>query len=89
MKTPRWAVEQEQERAPLKAARLAALLLLKQQGRIPDLPKTQIAEALGISRWTLDRDLATLDIVAAEYKQISAALARLPLVDSEEDTPKR
>ncbi len=63
----------------MKAARLAALLLLRQEGRLPDLPKTEIAAALGISRWTLDRDLATLDQVTADYERFKLALLRLPM----------
>ena len=83
MRTPKWAERQEQERAPLKAARLAALLLLKQQGRLPDLPKTEIADALGISRWTLDRDLAAVEHVAADFERFRIALARLPQQDAD------
>lgn len=79
MNAPDWAERQEQERAPLKAARLAALLLLRQEGRFPDLPKTEIAEVLGVSRWTLDRDLATLDLVVADYERFKLALLRLPM----------
>ena len=79
MRTPKWAKRQEQERAPLKAAGLAALLLLKQQGRLPDLPKTEIADALGISRWTLDRDLAAVEhAAAADFERFRIALAKLP-----------
>lgn len=81
MNSPAWADRQEQERAPLKAARLAALFLLQQERRFPDLPKTEIAAALGISRWTLDRDLATLDQVAMDYERYRLALLRLPLAE--------
>lgn len=77
MNSPAWAGRQEQDRAPLKAARLAALFLLRQEGRFPDLPKTEIAAALGISRWTLDRDLATLEQIAADYERFRVALQRL------------
>lgn len=79
MNTPEWAERQEQERAPLKAARLAALFLLQHEGRLPDLPKTEIADVLGVSRWTLDRDLATLDHVAVYYERFRQALLRLPM----------
>lgn len=78
MNAPDWAERLEQERAPLKAARLAALLRLRAEGLLPDLPKTSIAAALGVSRWTLDRDLATLDQVAADYERFKLALLRLP-----------
>lgn len=81
MNPPDWADRQEQERAPLKAARLAALFRLREEGRFPDLPKTEIAAALGISRWTLDRDLATLDQVAVDYERFRLALLRLPLAE--------
>ncbi len=81
MNPPEWADRQEQERAPLKAARLAALFQLRAENRFPDLPKTEIAASLGISRWTLDRDLATLDLVAADYKRFRQALLRLPMTE--------
>ena len=79
MNAPDWAERQEQERAPLKAARLAALLLLRQEGRFPDLPKTEIADALGVSRWTLDRDLAAVDHLVDHYERFKLALLRLPM----------
>jgi predicted DNA-binding transcriptional regulator YafY len=78
MNTPDWAERQEQERAPLKASRLAALFWLRQQNMVPDASKTEIADALGVSRWTLDRDLAALDQVAADYERYRLALLRLP-----------
>lgn len=79
MNTPDWAERQEQERAPVMAARLAALLYLRAAGLFPDLPKTQIAEALGVSQWTPDRDLATLDQVTEQYERFKPALVRLSM----------
>ena len=40
---------------------MAALYILKQRHELPDIPNTQLAKRLGISRWTLDRDLASVD----------------------------
>ena len=79
MNPPPWAERQEQERAPVKAARLAALLHLRAEGLLPDTSKTEIADALGVSRWTLDRDLATLDQVTEQYERFKLALLRLPM----------
>lgn len=73
-----WALRQEQERAPVKAARLAALLYIRSEGLLLDASKTEIAEALDVSRWTLDRDIATLDYVAENYERFRLALLRLP-----------
>ena len=67
---PPWAARQEQERSPVKAARLVALLWLREQGLLLDASKTEIAEALGVSRWTLDRDMAMLDYVQGTYSSI-------------------
>lgn len=77
MNTPDWAARQEQERAAVKAARLAALWLLRGEGLLPEAPKTEVAAALGVSRWTLDRDLATLPDVADHYGRYRAALVAL------------
>lgn len=57
-KAPAWATKQKAERVELKAARLAALYLLRDE--LGATPKTHLAEALGISRWTYDRLLASL-----------------------------
>lgn len=58
-RAPRWA-KQDAERVETKAAHVAALYILRRDGNMPRVPKTQLAEALGISRWTLDRYLASL-----------------------------
>ena len=48
-----------------KAARLIVLLQLIEDGTLDTLNKTQASELLGVSRWTLDRDIATI-VVARE-----------------------
>lgn len=65
---PRWARRQLDDRAELKAARLAALYLLR--GEVDGVPKTHLAEALGISRWTYDRLLASLPEVEANVRDV-------------------
>ena len=37
---------------------------------LPSISKTKLAERLGVSRWTLDRDLAALDQVAEHLRSI-------------------
>ena len=61
---PRWAQSTAAERVQHKAARIAAIYLMRD--RLAAAPKTDIAAALGVSRWTLDRDLAALPEVAAQ-----------------------
>src|SRR5690606_39434517 len=71
-KAPRWATRQKAERVELKAARLAALYLLRDE--LGSTPKTHLAEALGISRWTYDRLLASLPAVDANIDRKSTRL---------------
>ena len=52
---PKWA-KQDRERSESKAARIAALYLCRDA--LGTVVKTDLARSLGISRWTLDRDLA-------------------------------
>ncbi len=69
MKAPKWASEERtHERSENRAARVAALYILREA--MPDAPKTQIAEALGISRWTLDRDLSSVAEVEEHIQSI-------------------
>jgi len=70
---PRWARDTAAERVQHKAARIAALYLMRD--RLHAAPKTELAAALGVSRWTLDRDLAALAEVAEHVERITAALA--------------
>ena len=51
--------------AAVKAAGLIVLLQLIEDGTLDTLNKTQASELLGVSRWTLDRDIATI-VVARE-----------------------
>ena len=69
-RAPAWARKTRAERVEHKAARIAALYLLAD--RLGEMPKTELAAALGISRWTLDRDLAALPEVAAHVERMTA-----------------
>jgi len=60
MNAPKWTDNESSERATAKAAHVIALHILSTTGQIPSMPKTELASALGVSRWTLDRYLATL-----------------------------
>lgn len=71
---PPWAKTQA-ERVETKAAHLAALYLLQRDGELPSVPKTQLADALGISRWTLDRYLASLPEVATVMSRVRSVTA--------------
>jgi len=70
-RAPRWAQRTAAERVQEKAARIAALYLV---GDLDSVPKLDLAAALGVSRWTLDRDLAALPEVAAHVERITALL---------------
>lgn len=74
MNAPKWAKGRRQgEKSELsRAARVAALYAIREQ--MPNAPKTEIAKALGISRWTLDRDLATLAETDANINAIITSL---------------
>ena len=69
-RAPAWAQRNAAERVEHKAARIAALHLLAD--RLSGIPKPELAAALGISRWTLDRDLAALPEVAAHVERMAA-----------------
>lgn len=69
MQAPKWSAEERShERSENRAARVAALYILKNE--MPAVPKTQIAAALGISRWTLDRDLSSVPEVEQHIQTI-------------------
>lgn len=57
---PNWTKERQSVRNDGRVAQLAALYILVKNGLLPDLPKTEIARRLGVSRWTLDRHLDTI-----------------------------
>lgn len=61
MNAPKWTENEAHERATAKAAHVIALHILNETGQMPSAPKTDLAQALGVSRWTLDRYLATLE----------------------------
>ena len=71
-KAPAWATKQKAERVELKAARLAALYLLRDE--LGATPKAHLAAALGISRWTYDRLLASLPDVEANLAAVRQAI---------------
>jgi len=60
MKVPQWAQDRrDSEKSVLnRAARVAILYAIRD--KLPDIPKTTLAHRMGISRWTLDRDLVSL-----------------------------
>lgn len=70
---PAWAQRQQSERAETKAAHLVALMLVRDE--LDGIVKTRLAAALGISRWTLDRYLASLPEVEERVARIRRALA--------------
>lgn len=71
-RAPKWALDRRSDQDSSKAARIAALYLLREE--ITDVPKTHLAAALGISRWTLDKDLAALQETAGYMEKMQALL---------------
>ena len=67
---PKWTDARQNQRSEGRAARVTALYLLSKDGKLPDIPKTQLAKRLGISRWTLDRDLASVDEVDGQIEEV-------------------
>lgn len=57
-KAPKWTESEKKDRARGKVAHVIALWLLKDKIDLSN--KSETAKRLGISRWTLDRYLATL-----------------------------
>lgn len=72
-RAPKWAHSRHSAQDISKAARIMALYLMRAE--IADVPKTHLAAALGISRWTLDRDLATLPEVEEHIEKIKRMLS--------------
>lgn len=79
LKAPKWSTDLIHNRSELKAARMTALYLYRQ--RLTGVSKTQIAKALGVSRWTLDKDLASLNRVDAHIEGFEKSLAELLIVE--------
>ena len=71
-RAPKWALDRRSDQDSSKAARIAALYLLREE--IADVPKTHLAAALGVSRWTLDKDLAAMQETAGYMEQMQALL---------------
>jgi len=71
-RAPKWALDRRSEQDSSKAARIAALYLMREE--IADVPKTHLAAALGISRWTLDKDLAAMQETAGYMEKMQKAL---------------
>ena len=71
-RAPKWAVDRRSDQDSSKAARIAALYLLREE--IADVPKTHLAGALGISRWTLDKDLAAMQETAGYMEKMQELL---------------
>jgi hypothetical protein len=71
---PNWTDARKHERSEGRAARVTALYLLDREGKLPDIPKTELARRLGISRWTLDRDLASVEEVESQMAEIMQAI---------------
>ncbi len=57
---------------------IAIILVLLIFPVVACLGSVVIAAVLGISRWTLDRDLAAVEHAAADYERFRIALAKLP-----------
>lgn len=74
---PKWTDARQHERSESRSARVLAIYITQQAGEWPDAPKTQIAAALGVSRWTLDRDLASAAELAGRVAEVRAQLAEL------------
>lgn len=75
IKAPKWSTKLIHDRAELKAARMTTLYLYRNQ--LTGIAKTEIAKALGVSRWTLDKDLASLDRVATHIEALEKSLGEL------------
>ena len=67
---PKWTERTQDTRNDGRPARIAALYLLAQRGELPDIPKTHLAERLGVSRWTLDRDLSSVAEMDGQVAEI-------------------
>ncbi len=65
---PKWAVRGQS--GSKRAANKAALLVVLRDTDYGDLPKTEIAKRLGVSRWTLDRYYAELGNIADLEREV-------------------
>lgn len=65
-KPPKHTKSRASGHAAGKTARLIVLIRLIDAGTLDALSKKDVAKMLGISRWTLDRDMATLEILRAK-----------------------
>jgi len=76
MRAPKWArYERTHDRSDGRAARVAALYILRNE--MPDVSKKDMAQALGISRWTLDRDLSSVPEVEKIIATILSSIGQL------------
>lgn len=69
---PKWPDKRISQQDSSKAARIVALYLMRD--RLGNVPKTHLAAALGVSRWTLDRDIAALSEVFEYVEKYKAVL---------------
>jgi hypothetical protein len=72
---PEWATRQKAERAETKAAHLVALIQMRDQ--LNTVNKSKLSRELGISRWTLDRYLASLPEIEQRVAAIQRAIANM------------
>jgi len=70
-----WATSTVAERLENKAACVIALYLRRH--RLSDISDEALAEALGVSRWTVERYLATVERIPDYLAEIDEALNRL------------
>jgi biotin operon repressor len=75
LKAPKWSINLIHKRTKLKAARMTALYLYRNQ--LTGITKTNIAKALGVSRWTLDKDLASLSRIGFHIETLEKQLGEL------------
>lgn len=75
IKAPKWSTTLVHNRTELKAARMTALYLHRDS--LHGIAKTEVAKALGVSRWTLDKDLASLERVAVHIEALEKSLGEL------------
>jgi hypothetical protein len=69
---PKWPAKRISNQDSSKAARIVALYMMRDE--LGAVPKTHLAAALGISRWTLDRDIAALPEVMEYVEKYRAIL---------------
>lgn len=80
MKAPAWARNEPAARTISKTQRLLILDKLQQMQVINSAEqKTEIAKFFGVSRWTVDRDLAALEKAQAQARLLMTTLFSLRL----------